>query len=123
MSTVGDLKRILGELNASCESDISAIVSRSGIPIAWDLPEDVIVEHFATLAATLLGASEVVYTSLRKASPGRVVVQSDNGTLVAVAIGTNALLVAMADMEEGRLLEAVDDAADQVVEVLRKRRE
>ncbi len=50
------------------------------------------VETFATLSATLLGASEVVYTGLNKEPTKRVVVESDAGNLVAVGLGKKSML-------------------------------
>ncbi|MFQ5911209.1 MAG: roadblock/LC7 domain-containing protein [Thermoplasmata archaeon] len=119
MSTVDDLKRILNKLSSEYGVDISAIVSRSGVPIAWNIPEDVHVETFATLSATLLGASEVVYTGLNRGAPRRVIVQSDDGTLVAVGLSKKALLVAMGSKDDDKVFEGVDDAAKRIREVLR----
>lgn len=120
MSTVGELKKILADLNSSYGVEISAIVSRSGIPIAWNLPKDVHVETFATLSATLLGASEVVYTGLNKEPPKRVVVESDDGNLVAVGLGKKAMLVAMSTQGVDKLTEGIDVATANIREVLRK---
>lgn len=119
MSTVDDLKRILNELSSEFEVDISAIVSRSGVPIAWNIPDDVHVETFATLSATLLGASEVVYTGLSRGTPKRVIVQSEDGTLVAVGLSKKALLVAMGSKDDDAIYDAVEDAAKKIKNVLR----
>lgn len=120
MSTVGELKKILADLNSTYGVEISAIVSRSGIPIAWNLPKDVHVETFATLSATLLGASEVVYTGLNKNPPKRVVVESDAGNLIATGLGKKAMLVAMSTQGVDKLSEGVEVATANIREVLRK---
>lgn len=119
MSTVEDLKSVLTELSADFDIEISAIVSRSGVPIAWNIPDNVHVETFATLSATLLGASEVVYTGLSRGSPKRVIVQSEDGTLVAVGLSKKALLVALGGKNDDGVFEAVDNAAKKIREVLR----
>ena len=119
-STVRELKQILGDLHEGYGPEISAIVSRSGIPIAWNVPEDIHIENFATLSATLLGASEVVYTGLKKAPPNRVVVESTDGTLVAVGLGSKALLVALSSGDQEKLLEGVLEASRKIVNVLRE---
>jgi len=118
LSTVDDLKRVLQELSSDHDVDISAIVSRSGIPIAWNIPDEVHVETFATLSATLLGASEVVYTGLSRGTPKRVIVQSENGTLVAIGLSKKALLVAMGNEGDDNVFQAVDNAAKKIREVL-----
>ncbi len=120
MSTVSELKKILSDLNSSYGVEISAIVSRSGIPIAWNLPKDIHVETFATLSATLLGASEVVYTGLHKDPPKRVVVESDDGNLMAIGLGKKAILVAMSSDTVDKLAEGVGIATANIREVLRK---
>ncbi len=120
MSTVSELKNILADLNSSYGVEISAIVSRSGIPIAWNLPDNVHVETFATLSATLLGASEVVYTGLNKEPPKRVVVESEGGNMVAIGLGKKAILVAMSTESVEKLGEGVEVATANIREVLRK---
>ncbi len=107
-------------MNTSYGVEISAIVSRSGIPIAWNLPKDIHVETFATLSATLLGASEVVYTGLHKDPPKRVVVESDGGNLIAIGLGKKAILVAMSSESVDKLAEGVGVATANIREVLRK---
>ncbi|TET89702.1 MAG: hypothetical protein E3J35_08960 [Methanomassiliicoccales archaeon] len=84
------------------------------------LPRDVHVETFATLSATLLGASEVVYTGLNKEPPRRVVEESDAGNLVAVGLGKKAMLVAMSTQGVDKLTEGIEVATANIREVLRK---
>src|SRR5213080_1234052 len=75
------LRKLLLDFNARTTAKMSAIVSRSGVPVAWVLPDDAQVDNFATMAATLLGALEVIYTSMRAESPTQVTVESDGGLL------------------------------------------
>lgn len=77
------------------------------------------VETFATLSATLLGASEVVYTGLNKGAPKRVIVQSEDGTLVAMGLSKKALLVVMGAKGDDRIFEGVDVTVRKIREVLR----
>src|SRR5437867_8756404 len=60
---------------------MSAIVSRSGVPVAWVLPDEAQVDNFATMAATLLGALEVIYATMKAATPTHVTVESEGGIL------------------------------------------
>ncbi len=48
---------MLQDFNGRTGARMSAIVSRSGVPVAWSMPEDIQVDNFATMAATLLGRS------------------------------------------------------------------
>ncbi len=90
-----ELKRLLGEFNARHGADVSMVVSRTGVPIAHEGPEDLNADTFASLAATLMNAAEVLYTGLGRPPPGRIVVESSNGTLVATGLGSKAMLVAL----------------------------
>lgn len=118
-TAVGELKRILGDLKTKYNAEMSAIVSRSGIPIAWNLPENVHVENFATLSATLMGASEVIYTGMNRGPPRRVVVESENGTLIASGVGSKAFLVVLSSSRNDELLIGMEDAAKSIKEVLK----
>ncbi|MCK5038129.1 MAG: roadblock/LC7 domain-containing protein, partial [Thermoplasmata archaeon] len=92
MSMVGELNKELEALNKKYDIEISAIISRSGVPIAWNIPDDAQIETFSTLTATILGASEVVYSSLGKSPPARIIIESNNGLLMSTSIGSKALI-------------------------------
>ena len=92
------------------------VVSRTGVPIAHEGPQDLNAETFASLAATLMNAAEVMYASLGRPPPGRIVVESDAGTLVASGLGTKAMFVALGDRDE--ILRGVEDMAEGIRSVL-----
>jgi predicted regulator of Ras-like GTPase activity (Roadblock/LC7/MglB family) len=123
LSAVDEYKKILNEMSSEHNVDISAIVSRNGVPIAWNIPEEMNVETFATLSATIIGASEVIYTGLKRESPQRVVVHSENGSLVAVGISKKALLVAIGSEADDKVFEAVDEAKKKIEELLESQAE
>src|SRR5207245_9863253 len=75
------LRKLLQEFNARTSAKMSAIVTRSGVPVAWVLPDDAQVDNFATMAATLLGALEVLYATMKRNAPNRVTVVADGGIL------------------------------------------
>jgi predicted regulator of Ras-like GTPase activity (Roadblock/LC7/MglB family) len=103
------LRKLLQDFNARTTAKMSAIVSRSGVPIAWVLPDDAQVDNFATMAATLLGALEVIYTSMRGESPTQVTVESDGGLLSIREITGKMFLVSMADTRSPVAAKATDD--------------
>jgi len=120
MSVASELKKILGELKNDYGVEASAVVSRNGVPITWELPENVHVETFSTLSATILGASDVVCSSLEKGSPDRVIIQSAANTIVVTGLGSKALLVAMApDTNTEKLVKGVNESAQKIREVLK----
>ena len=94
-AAASELKRLLVAFNGRHGADLSMIVSRVGVPLAHEGLTDLNPETFASLAATLMNAAEVLYTGLGRAPPGRIDVESADGTLVATGLGPKAMLVAL----------------------------
>ncbi len=76
---------------------MSAVVTRSGSVVASVLPEDVPADNFATMAATLLGALEVIYASTPGPGPRKVVVKTESGNLLLRPVTTKAFFVALTE--------------------------
>jgi len=75
--------------------------------------EAVLQPTFASLAATMMNAAEVLYTGLGRTPPGRVVAEADGCTLVATALGSKAMLVALgANREE--VLRGVEEMTAEI---------
>jgi predicted regulator of Ras-like GTPase activity (Roadblock/LC7/MglB family) len=117
-TAVGELNRILRDFNAKYRASLSAVVSRSGVPIAWALPPEMRVDNLATLSATILGASEVIYSGLNQDPPKRVIVEADKGTLIATGVGPKSFLVAMVSGKAEAVTSALDQAASSILNVL-----
>lgn len=98
-----------------------AVVTRSGVPLASVLPEDVPSDNFATMAATLLGALDVIYSSLKGPSPEQVVVRTEIGTLFVRSVTTKAFFVALADGAAEGVEAAVDETATRARSLLGRR--
>jgi predicted regulator of Ras-like GTPase activity (Roadblock/LC7/MglB family) len=118
-SAVGELKRLLGEFNSRYGASMSAIVSRSGVPIAWVTPQGTPMENFAALSATLLGASEVIYSGVGKPPPNRVVVESNDGVLVVAGLGQKAFVVAMFQTSGPEIFEGIEKISVAIMDVLK----
>ena len=103
------LRKLLQDFNVRTSARISAIVSRSGVPVAWVLPDDTQVDNFATMAATLLGALEVICSSMKATTPTQVTVESDGGLLSIREITEKMFFVAMADRRSPAAGKATDD--------------
>ncbi|KYK28565.1 MAG: hypothetical protein AYK23_05520 [Candidatus Proteinoplasmatales archaeon SG8-5] len=59
------------------------------------------METFATLSATIIGASEVVYTGLGKNVPNKVTIESNNGGLfIAMGLDKKTIFVAMSNSSD-----------------------
>jgi predicted regulator of Ras-like GTPase activity (Roadblock/LC7/MglB family) len=118
MSAVEELKSILNEMRANQQIDICAVISRNGIPLAYELPDGVHIDAFSTLSATILGASEVIYSGLRKNVPEHVLIEANGTNYIAIGVGPKALLVAMSSLDSSALTTNVMNAADKIKEVL-----
>jgi predicted regulator of Ras-like GTPase activity (Roadblock/LC7/MglB family) len=123
MSMLADLKAELKKLEDEHGIEISAVVSRSGVPIAWNMASEAHVETFATLSATILGASEVVYADLGRVPPKHIFIESQDGTFIATPLGTKALLVGMSKTRKGQdLMASMDKVVSTVKGVLSSER-
>ena len=118
MSAVEELKTILNELRSEQNIEICAVISRNGIPLAYELPDSVHIDAFSTLSATILGASEVIYSGLGKTVPQRVMIESNGTNYIAMGVGPKALLVAMSSTDSTSLVIKIENAAERIREVL-----
>jgi predicted regulator of Ras-like GTPase activity (Roadblock/LC7/MglB family) len=103
------LRKLLQEFNARTGAKMSAIVSRSGVPVAWVLPDDAQVDNFATMAATLLGALEVIYATMKANAPSHVTVESEGGILSVREVTSKMFFVAMAEKRSPALVRSIDE--------------
>ena len=107
---VDALRKLLQDFNARTGAKMSAIVSRSGVPVAWVLPDEAQVDNFATMAATLLGALEVIYATMKTEAPTHVTVESEGGILSVRGVTGKMFFVAMADRRSATFAKSLDEA-------------
>lgn len=102
MPTAADeLRRLLGEFNRENGAHLSMVLTRTGSSIAHAGASEFNAETFASLAATLMNAAEVMYSGLGRPAPSRILIESEGGSLVASSLGTKAMFVAIgADREK-----------------------
>ena len=112
MSIVADLTKELDALASEQGVEISAVITRSGAPIAWHLPNGTSAETIATLSATIFGASEVIYTGSGWEKPRKVTIEAgEEGTLITRSLGNKAILVLMSKtMDTAELDKKAKDA-------------
>lgn len=112
------LRKLLRDFNARTGARMSAIVSRSGVPVAWALPGDVQVDNFATMAATLLGALEVIYSTLKAKAPSRIKVESESGVLVVREVTGKMFFVALTEKQSLPLTQAIEETLTKARDLL-----
>ena len=106
---VEGLRKLLQDFNTRSGAKMSAIVSRSGVPVAWVLPDETQVDNFATMAATLLGALEVIYATMKAATPTHVTVESEGGILSVREVTGKMFFVAMATRRSPQMVKSIEE--------------
>jgi predicted regulator of Ras-like GTPase activity (Roadblock/LC7/MglB family) len=76
------------------------------------------IDAFSTLSATILGASEVIYSGLGRKPPQRVMIEANGINYIATGLGPKALLVAMSSTDSTALATNIEHAAEKIKEVL-----
>jgi predicted regulator of Ras-like GTPase activity (Roadblock/LC7/MglB family) len=110
---------ILRELKKVGGVEASAVVSRDGILMASDIPDDVHGETFAIMSATMLGAAITANSELRKKLPERIVVESSDGRTIVAGAGSKSLLVVSTrgSVEMTNVMKAIEGAAGKIQEI------
>ncbi|KAB3548000.1 MAG: roadblock/LC7 domain-containing protein [ANME-2 cluster archaeon] len=119
MATTEMLNKVLSDLMKTGEIESSVIASRDGLLMVSRMQkgDD---ETFAAMSATMLGAAETASAELEKGIPDRVIVESNNGKLVAIGAGPKALVVVLTppDVSLGLVLVELGKAADEIKKIL-----
>jgi len=115
-----ELRRLLGQFNKENRADLSMVLTRTGTSIAYEGSGAINADTFASLAATLMNAAEVMYAGLGRAAPSRILVESEQASLVASGLGAKAMFVAVGGDRE-RILRGMDDVTAGIRSVLAAR--
>ncbi len=113
------LDNILGDLKNVVSIEASAIVTRSGLLISADLPQNMGGETFAAMSATILGAAETATLEMKKRVPKRVVITTEEEKIITMGAGEKALLVCItSDPNLDLVLTELQKAAEKVEKIL-----
>ncbi len=112
--------RVLTDLQKIGGIEACAVVSRDGLLIRGILQKEQFAESIAAMSATMLGAAENATIEIGKGVPRRVIVESEQGRMIAVGAGSKALLVVIVDSNAGLglILLELDEAAKKIKELL-----
>src|SRR5438445_333571 len=115
------LQAILMELRRLPAVLGATIARRDGILIAHALPKTMDPKKIAAMAAAIVGTSEMATIQLAQGRFVRAIIESDEGKLLSLGAGDEALLVALVydDANLGLVLLAMERAAKQVEKILR----
>ncbi|MCJ7734746.1 MAG: roadblock/LC7 domain-containing protein [Anaerolineales bacterium] len=90
------VKRLREMQNATPEIEASAVVSVDGLTIASALPTDVEEDRVSAMSAAMLSLGERIATELNRGTLDQVYIHGANGYVILSAIGTEAVLTALA---------------------------
>src|SRR5438445_304248 len=115
------LQAILAELRRLPAVLGATIARRDGILIAHALPKTMDPKKVAAMTAAIVGTSEMATIQLAQGRFVRAIIESDEGKLLSLGAGEEALLVALVydDANLGLVLLAMERAAKQVEKILR----
>src|SRR5437899_2984510 len=115
------LQAILTELRRLPAVLGATIARRDGILIAHALPKTMDPKKIAAMAAAIVGTSEMAAVEIAQGRFVRAIIESDEGKLLSLGAGDEALLVALVydDANLGLVLLAMERAAKQVEKILR----
>ncbi|KYC45907.1 MAG: Roadblock/LC7 domain protein [Candidatus Methanofastidiosum methylothiophilum] len=118
MEKLTEMLKDLGGTSPDIEA--SAIVSTDGLVIASALPKDVEEDRVAAMSAAMLSLGERTSKELMKGSLEEVFVKGQNGYIVLMGAGEEAVLTALArkDAKLGLVFLDMKRAADEISKVI-----
>jgi len=111
----------IDELSHLSDIKSAAVVRRDGLVVTHTLPDGVDPRIVAAMTAAIVGTSEMATVQLSQGRFIRAIVESEEGKLLSLGAGEEALLVALVydDANLGLVLMAMERAAKEVEEILR----
>ncbi len=87
----------LRELQASSpDIEASAVVSIDGLPIASALPQNIEEDRVSAMSAAMLSLGERIAAELGRGKLDQVYIKGENGYVILMAIGEEAVLTVLA---------------------------
>ncbi|MCC7572462.1 MAG: roadblock/LC7 domain-containing protein [Candidatus Methanofastidiosum sp.] len=115
------LKELLKEFKStSADVQASAVVSTDGLIIASELPQDVEEDRVAAMSAAMLSLGERTSKELMKGSLEQVFVKGQDGYILLMGAGEDAVLTALAkkDAKLGLVFLDMKRTADKISGVI-----
>jgi predicted regulator of Ras-like GTPase activity (Roadblock/LC7/MglB family) len=92
-----EMDKVMAELRQVPGITAVAIIRRDGIVIDHLLPKSVDAKKVAAMAAAIVGTSEMAATELQHARFEQSIVEAENGKIISVGAGEDALLVVLVE--------------------------
>jgi len=87
------LPEMLRALRDAAKAEAAAVINRDGAIVAAELPVTVSQETFSIMCAAILGAGMTAATELRHSAPHRVLLESEDATVLIQEAGRRAMVV------------------------------
>ncbi len=116
MNILDEISDALGDLSHVSDIRAAAVVRRDGLVIAHTLPEGVDPKLVAAMTAAIVGIAEMATVQLSEGRFERTIIESEEGKLVSMGAGEDALLVTLvySDANLGLVLMAMKGAAKRI---------
>jgi predicted regulator of Ras-like GTPase activity (Roadblock/LC7/MglB family) len=111
----------LHQLQASApDIEATAVVSADGLTIASALPKQIEEDRVAAMSAAMLSLGERIASELQRGTLAQVYVKGENGYVILIAIGDNAVLTALTSESAklGLVLLEMRRTADEIMKLL-----
>ena len=114
------LAETIDELSHVTDIKSAAVVRRDGLVVTHTLPDSVDPRIVAAMTAAIVGTSEMATIQLSQGRFVRAIVESEEGKLLSMGAGEEALLVTLVydDANLGLVLMAMERAAAQIEKIL-----
>lgn len=115
-----NLTKMLEDLSHMSDIKAAAVVRRDGLIVTHTLPDGVDPKIVAAMSAAIVGTSEMATVQLSHGKFQRAIIESDEGKLLSLGAGDEALLVALVyeDANLGLVLMAMEHTARLIEESL-----
>ena len=115
-----ELTGILNGLRKMGDIVGSAVISRDGLVIAYDLSEKADADTFAAMSAAMQGAAETAVSELKQGELNQIIIDAQEGKIITISAGGKAILVILAkpDINLGLALLELGKASGKISDVL-----
>lgn len=115
------LKKVLDGLESTGFVEASIIVSRDGLPMVSNVPEDVTEESLAFIAADMFKSSDSAIIRILRQKTDLIIIRSLQGNIVFMAVGDDAILGGMtgSDAGLGLLLAEMESSVEKIIKILK----
>ncbi|MFQ6106267.1 MAG: roadblock/LC7 domain-containing protein [Thermoplasmata archaeon] len=107
------MEEMLKELRKSCGAVASALVGKDGLVMSSDVPDEVSLETFGIMSATIVGASVTAATELGREEPSKVTVDTGDLRVLIYNAGKRSLLVVAVPSDKST--EEVDESVKDIL--------